>query len=265
MFSAAAGEFGILFCLVPRGADRLHRDPGADRARSGSQSLFARLAVSTLAIQFGLQCAINLAVNLNLIPPKGMTLPFVSYGGTSMIAIAFGMGLMLALTRTQARGADGDRASGLSQRGGRPRRMSLFVLMAGGTGGHLFPAMALAQELRRRGHDIHLMTDHRVAAYGDQFPGARDPHRAVGDAVGPQSAQVRALPAFKIAGGIARRAAEAAARSSPMRSIGFGGYPVFPPFLAASLLRHPRHPARAERRDGAGQPRARGAGRRASR
>ena len=38
-------------------------------------------------------------MNLNLIPPKGMTLPFVSYGGTSMIAIAFGMGLMLALTR----------------------------------------------------------------------------------------------------------------------------------------------------------------------
>ena len=38
-------------------------------------------------------------VNLNLIPPKGMTLPFVSYGGTSMIAIAFGAGLLLALTR----------------------------------------------------------------------------------------------------------------------------------------------------------------------
>jgi cell division protein FtsW len=69
---------------------------------SGAQrqsTLYARLAVSTLAIQFGLQCAINLAVNLNLIPPKGMTLPFVSYGGTSTIAIAFGMGLMLALTR----------------------------------------------------------------------------------------------------------------------------------------------------------------------
>ena len=48
--------------------------------------------------------------------------------------------------------------------------MSVFVLMAGGTGGHLFPAMALAQELRRRGHVIHLMTDERVAAYGDDFP-----------------------------------------------------------------------------------------------
>jgi cell division protein FtsW len=63
------------------------------------QSLFNRLAASALAVQFGVQSAINLTVNLNLIPPKGMTLPFVSYGGTSMIAIALGMGLLLSLTR----------------------------------------------------------------------------------------------------------------------------------------------------------------------
>jgi UDP-N-acetylglucosamine--N-acetylmuramyl-(pentapeptide) pyrophosphoryl-undecaprenol N-acetylglucosamine transferase len=50
--------------------------------------------------------------------------------------------------------------------------MSVIMLMAGGTGGHLFPAMALAQELTRRGHTIHLMTDHRVASYGAQFPAA---------------------------------------------------------------------------------------------
>ncbi|HVY52776.1 MAG TPA: putative peptidoglycan glycosyltransferase FtsW [Devosia sp.] len=98
VFSAAAGEFGILFCLCLVALIVfivLRALSGAQR----QQTLYARLAVSTLAIQFGLQCAINLAVNLNLIPPKGMTLPFVSYGGTSMIAIAFGMGLMLALTR----------------------------------------------------------------------------------------------------------------------------------------------------------------------
>jgi len=98
VFSAAAGEFGILFCLCLVALIAFI----VIRALIGAQrqtSLFARLAASTLAIQFGLQCAINLAVNLNLIPSKGMTLPFVSYGGTSMIAIAFGMGLMLALTR----------------------------------------------------------------------------------------------------------------------------------------------------------------------
>jgi len=98
VFSAAAGEFGILFCLLLVcliGFIVVRALIGAQR----QASLFPRLAASTLAIQFGLQSAINLAVNLNLIPPKGMTLPFVSYGGTSMIAIAFGMGLMLALTR----------------------------------------------------------------------------------------------------------------------------------------------------------------------
>ncbi|KKB85020.1 cell division protein FtsW [Devosia limi DSM 17137] len=100
VFSAAAGEFGILFCLVLVGLIAFI----VLRAMIGAQrqtSLFARLAASTLAIQFAMQSGINLAVNLNLIPPKGMTLPFVSYGGTSMIAVAFGMGLMLALTRSK--------------------------------------------------------------------------------------------------------------------------------------------------------------------
>jgi cell division protein FtsW len=100
VFSAAAGEFGILFCLCLVALISFIVLRALTAAQQQS-SLYARLAVSTLAIQFGLQCAINLAVNLNLIPPKGMTLPFVSYGGTSTIAIAFGMGLMLALTRTR--------------------------------------------------------------------------------------------------------------------------------------------------------------------
>ncbi|MDB5613086.1 MAG: cell division protein FtsW [Devosia sp.] len=100
VFSAAAGEFGILFCMVLVTLIAFI----VIRAMMGAQrqsSLFARLAASTLAIQFAMQAGINLAVNLNLIPPKGMTLPFVSYGGTSMIAVAFGMGLMLAFTRTK--------------------------------------------------------------------------------------------------------------------------------------------------------------------
>ncbi len=100
VFSAAAGEFGILFCLCLVALITFIVLKALAAAQQ-QQSLFARLAVSTLAIQFALQCAINLSVNLNLIPPKGMTLPFVSYGGTSTLAIAFAMGLMLALTRTR--------------------------------------------------------------------------------------------------------------------------------------------------------------------
>ena len=56
-----------------------------------------------LAILFGLQSAINMAVNLHLMPAKGMTLPFISYGGSSMISLAYGMGMLLALTRERPR------------------------------------------------------------------------------------------------------------------------------------------------------------------
>nr|WP_295664363.1 putative peptidoglycan glycosyltransferase FtsW [Polymorphobacter sp.] len=60
---------------------------------------FVFLAAAGLAIQFGLQAAINMAVNLALLPSKGMTLPFVSHGGSSFLALSIGMGLLLALTR----------------------------------------------------------------------------------------------------------------------------------------------------------------------
>lgn len=98
VFSAAAGEFGILFCLmlvVLIGFIVLR----ALRGALDQENLFARMAAAALATQFGMQSAINLGVNVNLLPPKGMTLPFVSYGGTSMLAVAFGMGMMLGLMR----------------------------------------------------------------------------------------------------------------------------------------------------------------------
>ena len=98
VFSATAGEFGILFCLVLVGLIAFI----ALRALFIAQKqprLFARLGASILAIQYGLQSGINLAVNLRLMPAKGMTLPFVSYGGTSMLATAFAFGIILALTR----------------------------------------------------------------------------------------------------------------------------------------------------------------------
>ncbi len=53
--------------------------------------------------QFGLQAVINMGVNLSLLPTKGMTLPFISYGGSSMLALGLGMGMLLALTRQRPR------------------------------------------------------------------------------------------------------------------------------------------------------------------
>jgi cell division protein FtsW len=64
---------------------------------------FTRLAVAGLALLFGLQSSIAMAVNLHLLPAKGMTLPFVSYGGSSLISLAYGMGMLVALTRRRPR------------------------------------------------------------------------------------------------------------------------------------------------------------------
>ena len=60
---------------------------------------FRLIAVGGLLAQFGIQAIINMGVAVNLLPAKGMTLPFLSYGGSSLIAMAIGMGMVLALTR----------------------------------------------------------------------------------------------------------------------------------------------------------------------
>lgn len=111
--------------------------------------------------------------------------------------------------------------------------MSTFMLMAGGTGGHLFPAMALAQELRRRGHVTGLMTDTRATAYGDKFP-AREIHRIPAATPSVHDPLKFAGAGFTILGGTAVAWAKLRAEK-PDAVVGFGGYPVFPPFLAAWL------------------------------
>ena len=85
-----------------------------------------------------------MAVNLHLIPAKGMTLPFISYGGSSMISLAYGMGMLLALTRQRSaiELEDAPPCGAGSSRAAMPEA-PLILLAAGGTGGHLFPAEAL--------------------------------------------------------------------------------------------------------------------------
>ncbi len=98
VFAVAAEEFGIIFCLALAGLFAFIVLRTLSRAYA-NEDLFTRFAASGLAILFGVQAAINMAVNLHLIPAKGMTLPFISYGGSSMVSLAYGVGMMLALTR----------------------------------------------------------------------------------------------------------------------------------------------------------------------
>ena len=105
VFAVAGEEFGVVVCLaivalfafiVLRGFSRMSQEG----------SLFVLLAATGLLVQFGLQAAINMASSLHLIPTKGMTLPFLSYGGSSMLALGLGMGMMLALTQRRLGGGE---------------------------------------------------------------------------------------------------------------------------------------------------------------
>ena len=106
-----------------------------------------------------------------------------------------------------------------------------IVLSAGGTGGHLFPAQALASELNRRGRRIVVMTDARFANYATSFPGAWIETVS--------SAPLNSFTApFKIAAGVAQAFAKLL-RLKPAAVSGFGGYPSVPVMLAATLARLP--------------------------
>ena len=98
IFSVIGEEFGLLACMiialvflavVVRVFVKLLDE----------QDSFKLLAASGLAVQFGAQALVSMAVNTGLAPSKGMTLPFISYGGSSMVALSLGMGLLLAFTR----------------------------------------------------------------------------------------------------------------------------------------------------------------------
>jgi cell division protein FtsW len=101
VFPVAAEEFGLLTCLVILAIFAFVVIRGLVRLMD-ERDLFVSLAATGLLVQFGLQAFINMASSLHLIPTKGMTLPFVSYGGSSVLALAIGMGFLLALTRRRA-------------------------------------------------------------------------------------------------------------------------------------------------------------------
>lgn len=102
IFAVTAEEFGIIVCLgllmlfafiVLRGLALARRN----------EDTFCRLAATGLVLMFGLQASINMMVNVHLMPAKGMTLPFISYGGSSLLSLALGMGFLVALTRKRPR------------------------------------------------------------------------------------------------------------------------------------------------------------------
>jgi len=98
ILAVAGEEFGALLCLIILGIYlTIIIKPLIGLLKE--HNLFIILAVSGLVIQFGIQAIINICSTLHLMPTKGMTLPFISYGGSSLLSTSFGIGMLLAITR----------------------------------------------------------------------------------------------------------------------------------------------------------------------
>ncbi len=169
VFAVAAEEFGVVLCLILVALFAFIVIRALIKAMR-AEDPFIRFAAAGLAILFGLQSAINMAVNLHLMPAKGMTLPFVSYGGSSLDLARLRHGHAAgadprAAARETRRRASARREPGVTQ----PLNPRAVLVTAGGTGGHLFPAEALATVLSRRGIVVHLATDRRAARFGGAF------------------------------------------------------------------------------------------------
>lgn len=102
IFAVAGEEMGLIFALILMGLYFFLIFRGFYRLR-GSENLFAVLAAGGLLTMFGLQALVHMGSSLNVLPAKGMTLPLISYGGSSVLAVCISAGIILALTKRQGR------------------------------------------------------------------------------------------------------------------------------------------------------------------
>ncbi|MBB3396307.1 MULTISPECIES: undecaprenyldiphospho-muramoylpentapeptide beta-N-acetylglucosaminyltransferase [unclassified Rhizobium] len=110
----------------------------------------------------------------------------------------------------------------------------IVLLAAGGTGGHVFPAEALAYKLKERGYSVHLVTDSRAERYAGKFP-ADEIHVVPSATIGSKNPVSVARSLWTLWSGM-RAAKKLIARLKPVVVVGFGGYPTVPPLLAATRL-----------------------------
>ena len=193
---------------------------------------FSRFAAAGLTLMFGVQSWINMAVNLRAMPAKGMTLPFISYGGSSLLALGLGMGFLIALTRNgrspiSQRHAGGGVVNAAAVDSARRRAAPAAIC---------FPPPRWRSRWRARGVEVELATDDaRAANTAAIFPPARStpfPRRRR-----PARGSLSKARAALVLGARPRRRAGADPRDCGRApSSASAAIPTVPPLLAASLL-----------------------------
>ena len=186
-------------------------------------------------VWIGLQAIVNIGVNMGVLPTKGLTLPLLSYGRSSLLVTLIWIGVLLAhLSRGQVHLALG----GHAQRGGHTMTGAPVLIMAGGTGGHVFPALAVADALRERGVPVvwlgvpGSMESRLVPAHGIPIEWVRVAGIRGKGASTWLLAPLRIARAVMQAGAVLRRI-------RPRAVLGAGGFVSGPGGIAAWLLRIP--------------------------
>jgi len=223
VFAVAGEEFGLIVCLIIVALFAFIVLRSLLRT-VGENNLFILLAVTGLVTSFGLQAVVNMASTLHLMPTKGMTLPFISYGGSSIVAIAW-VPACCSPSRASA-------SPGAPRYDGAPRHTHRAG--AGGTGGHLFPAEALAGALIGRGFAVDLITDERGTGFSKL--GNVPVHHIASGGIAGKGLTTRARNYLRLAVGF-NQSRKLLKRLRPAVAVGFGGYPSVPPLLAAQMGR----------------------------
>ena len=240
IFAVVAEEYGVVACLVLLGLFAFVVMRALIKAAQEPDAA-TRLSIQGLALVFGLQALINMGVNVGLLPAKGITLPFVSAGGSSMLAVSITLGMLLALDAAAPRRGAAENTTRAAERrrlagdGTRNEKRSSprCCWRRAEPAATCFPRRRWPRSWRGAAIAVDLVTDMRGDRYGSGFP-ARKVYQVPSATLAGSSPIAMARTALMLTRGLGAAFA-LLGRIKPKAVVGFGGYPTFPPLKAARL------------------------------
>ena len=240
LFAVLAEELGLAGTLTVVGLYTfiVLRSLAIGRKAEATGAWFAAYAAYGIGLLLGVHAFVNIGVNIGLLPTKGLTLPLMSYGGSNLVASAAGIGILLRIDHERRMAGRGTAPSGgRAVRGAvvRGRVMTRLLVVAAGTGGHVYPALAVAGRLRSMGVDVSWLGT-AVGIESRLVPAAGFPLHVsrVAGLRGKGAARWLAAPLLLVRSAL--RALAVLARVRPHVVLGMGGYGAGPGGLVARAL-----------------------------